>query len=132
MTKTEMRELSRLSSAIKQTMISIAYSNYSNQCDNLPNTVGDDIDTAFTAIEYSFPMFQCISDTVTRRCAKTEIHEALVQTTTWCKFDKNIDPLTYIKSQITAGSVMEDIIDMNGDDEDDEEIELDFDTIKVS
>jgi hypothetical protein len=121
MTKTEMRELNRLTNAIKQTMISIAYTNYNKQKDNLTETIEDDIDTAFNAIEYSFPMFQCITDTVTRRCAKSEIHEAVRQTITWCKFDKRIDPLNYIQNLIDAEGVMEDIIDMNGDEDEDEE-----------
>jgi hypothetical protein len=126
MTKTEMRELNRLTNAITQTMVSIAYTNYYRQKDNEPETVDDDVDTAFTAIEYSFPMFSCITDTVTRRCAKTEIYEALRSATTWCAFDKKIDPLNHIKSSITAESVMDDIINMNGEDDEDS---VDFDTL---
>jgi hypothetical protein len=120
MTKSEMRELNRLTNAIKQTMVSIAYSNFNRQKRERTETVDDDIDTAFTAIQYSFPMFSSITDTVTRRCAKTEIYEALRQTTTWCNFDKRIDSLNYIQNLITAESVMDDIINMNGEDDEDE------------
>ena len=121
MTKSEMREFNRLTNAIKQTMVSIAYSNYQRQKRERPESIEDDVDTAFTAIQYSFPLFSSITDTVTRRCAKTEIYEAVAQTKKWCDFDKRIDPADYIKNLINAESVMEDIIDMNGDDDEDED-----------
>ena len=133
MTKTELREFNRLTNAIKETMVHVAYMNADKIIfDNRECTVDTDIDNAFTGIEFSFPMFSCITDTVTRRCAKTEIFEALEHCKTWKKFDPKYDILGYLQSNITAASVIEDLINMNSeDDEDSEEIELDFDTVKV-
>ena len=122
MTKTEMRELIRLTNAIKQTMVHVAYMNCSKIIfDNRECTVDEDIDNAFTGIEFSFPEYSCITDTVTRNCAKTEIYEAIEHCKTWRKFDPKYDILSYLESNITGASVMEDIINMNSDDEDDED-----------
>lgn len=123
MTKTEMREFNRLTNAIKQTMIHVAYMNCSKIIfDNLECTVEDDIDNAFTGIEFSFPMFSCITDTVTRRCAKSEIYQAIEHCKTWRNFDKKFDILGYLQSSITASEVIDDLISMNSEDED--EIDL--------
>ena len=126
-----MTKFSKLETAIKQTMISICYSNLDNES---PDNIEHDVDVAFTAIEYCFPDIDCITDTVTRRCAKTEIHEVYRQAQELRKADGNYrGVLGMITQSITAESVMEDIISMNTDnDEDSEEIELDFDTVKVS
>lgn len=136
MTKTELREFNRLTNAIKQTMVHVAYMNASKIIfDNRECTVDEDIDNSFTGIEFSFPMFSCITDTVTRRCAKTEILEAIEHCKTWRKFDPKYDILGYLQSNITGQGVIEDLIDMNSEDDEeleDEEIELDFDTVKVS
>ena len=126
-----MTKFSKLESAIKQTMVSICYSNLDSET---PDNIEHDVDVAFTAIEYCFPEIECITDTVTRRCAKTEIHEVYQTAQEMKKVNGNYrGVLEMIEQSITAESVMEDIIDMNtDDDEDSEEIELDFERIKVS
>jgi hypothetical protein len=121
MTKTEMRELNRLTNAIKQTMVYVAYMNCSKVIfDNLEETIDDDIDNAFTGIEFSFPEYSCIGDTVTRNCAKSEIYQALEHCKTWRAFDPKFDISGYLKGSITGESVMEDIINMNGDDDEED------------
>jgi hypothetical protein len=123
MTKTQSAELSRLQYAIKQAMVSICYHNASNMyVDNRTETVDHDIDIAFMAIGCSFPDFHSIQDTVTRRCAKTEIYDILRS----LKTASTRDYLMIIEQQSDIGdTVMEDIINMTDDDSD--EIDLDFD-----
>lgn len=111
MTKTQKREFNKLSGAIKQTMIDITYSNYYRQLDNREETIDNDIDVAFFAIGNCFPEFNSIGDTVTRRCAKTEIYTLLDSL-------KNVDVKDrsdYINNNITAESVLDDIMEMNSD-----------------
>lgn len=123
-----MTDFSKLESAIKQTMISICYMNLDSET---PDNIENDVDVAFTAIQYCFPDVECIEDTVTRRCAKSEIFEVFESAQEMRKVNGNYaGVLEMIEQSITAESVMEDIINMNTDD--DEEIELDFDTVKVS
>jgi hypothetical protein len=122
-----MTKFSKLESVIKQTMVSICYSNLDS---DTPDNIERDVDVSFTAIDYAFPEIQCICDTVTRRCAKSEIYEVLRQAQAMKQINGNYrGVLEMIEQSITAESVMEDIINMNSDD--DEEIELDFDTVKV-
>lgn len=122
-----MFDITKLQSAIKQTMISICYRNLDSET---PDNIENDVDVAFTAIQYSFPEFQCIEDTVTRRCAKSEIYEVFRNAQEMRKVNGNYrGVLELIEQSITAESVMDDIINMNTDDE---EIELDFDTVKIS
>jgi hypothetical protein len=110
-----MTKFSKLESAIKQTMISICYSNLDNKS---PDNIEHDVDVAFTAIDYAFPEIQCICDTVTRNCAKSEIHEVLEQAQAMKQINGNYrGVLEMIEQSITAESVMEDIINMNSDDE---------------
>ena len=127
-----MRDLIRLQTAIQQTMVSIAYMNSSNIFDGRPETIDNDVDVAFGAIANCFPDFTCIEDTVTRRLAKSEIYDTIRPLDNWRKIDPKYNVLAHIKSNITAGSVMEDIINMNSDEVEDEEIDLDFDTVKIS
>lgn len=102
-------EFLRLQNAIKQTMISICYLNLDN-----PDNIENDVDVAFTAIEYSFPEFECISDTVTRNCAKFEIYEVYEAAQQMRKQNGNYKGvLEMIQESITAESVLEDIIQMN-------------------
>lgn len=126
-----MTKFTKLEIAIKQTMIDICYRNLDSES---PDNIENDVDVAFTAIEYCFPEIECITDTVTRRCAKTEIHEVYQTAQEMKRVNGNYrGVLEMIEQSITAESVMEDIINMNtDDDEDSEEIELDFDTIKMS
>jgi hypothetical protein len=113
-----MTKFSKLESAIKQTMIDICYRNLDSESfDNIEN----DVDVAFTAIQYCFPEIECICDTVTRGCAKTEIHEVYRTAQEMKSVNGNYrGVLEMIEQSITAGSVMEDIINMNSDDEESE------------
>ncbi len=107
-----MTNFSKLESVIKQSMISICYRNL--DIDNIEN----DVDMAFTVIQYSFPEFECIEDTVTRRCAKSEIYEIVQQAQEMKKINGNYrGVLEMIEQSITAESVMDDIIEMNTDEE---------------
>lgn len=110
-----MLDTTKLESAIKHTMVSICYRNLDSETvDNIEN----DVDIAFTAIEYSFPEFDCITDTVTRRCAKTEIYQVYRDAQEMRKTNGNYrGVLEMIQESITAESVMEDIINMNTDDQ---------------
>jgi len=102
----------KLENVIKQSMVSICYRNL--DIDNIEN----DVDMAFTVIQYSFPEFECIEDTVTRRCAKSEIYEIVQQAQEMKKVNGNYKGvLEMIEQSITASSVMEDIINMNSEDE---------------
>lgn len=133
MTKTQIRQLKQLTVAVKQIMVSVAYLNADKIIhDNLEDTVDHDIDTAFMSISYCFPDFSTIDDTVTRRCAKTEIYLAIDDCKTMYKSDNKFNILDYLEKSIDAESVIDDVKMMFEDDEDDEEIELDFDTDKVS
>lgn len=110
-----MTKFSKLKSVIKQTMFSICYRNLDSETmDNIEN----DVDIAFTAIQYSFPKIECITDTVTRRCAKTEIYEVYRAAQEMRKVNGNYaGVLEMIEESITAESVMEDIINMNTEEE---------------
>lgn len=112
-----MTDFSKLESAIKNTMVSICYHNLSSET---PDNIENDVDVAFNAIQYSFPEFECIEDTVTRRCAKSEIFEVFRNAQEMRKVNGNYrGVLEMIQESITAESVMEDIMNMNT--EDDEE-----------
>ena len=103
-----MTNFTKLENVIKQSMVSICYRNL--DIDNIEN----DVDMAFTVIQYSFPEFECIEDTVTRRCAKSEIYEIVEQAQEMKKVNGNYKGvLEMIEQSITASSVMEDIINMN-------------------
>lgn len=113
-----MRELNRLTNAIKHTMVSIAYTNFirisrETGVDNVDN----EVDIAFTAIEYSFPDFECITDTTTRNCAKIAINEVIESTISWIKLDSKIEALSFIQQNISIDEVIDDIIEMNGDED---------------
>lgn len=105
-----MLDTTKLESVIKDTMIAICYRNVDNESEDIEN----DVDIAFTVIQLSFPEFQCIEDTVTRRCAKTEIYEVYRAAQEMRKQNGNYrGVLEMIEESITAESVMEDIINMN-------------------
>jgi hypothetical protein len=105
-----MSEFIRLQQAIKSTMISVAYLNYET-----PDNVENDIDVAFTAISHCFSDYSC-DDTVTRRCAKSEIYDLIQQARS--EGVRGGDFLTFVQDNITCESVFDDIIAMH--DEDDE------------
>ena len=119
-----MREFNRLTNAIKQTMVHVAYMNASKIIfDNRECTVDEDIDNSFTGIDYSFPMFDSITDTVTRNCAKSEIYEAIEHCKTWRDFDPKFNILGYIEANVKGQSVIEDLIDMNSEDDEDSSVD---------
>jgi hypothetical protein len=104
-------------------MISIAYHAYMRSSYDEDYTlekryrkVGDDVDTAFSAIDNCFEDFGSITDTMCRDFAKSEIYTAIVQ----CELAKQQDPKfnchSFFDEAITCESVFEDILDMNSDD----------------
>lgn len=112
-----MLDTTKLESVIKDTMIAICYRNIDNESEDIEN----DVDIAFTVIQLSFPEFECIEDTVTRRCAKSEIYQVYREAQEMRQKNGNYaGVLEMIEESITAESVMDDIIHMNT--EDDEEL----------
>jgi hypothetical protein len=113
MNKVQKRAMPRLTAAIKHTMVSICYNNLDS---DTPDNIENDVDVAFTAIQYCFPEFDCIIDTVTRRYAKIEIHDVLTAAQEMRKVNGNYRGVPkMIEQSITAESVMDELIDMNDD-----------------
>jgi hypothetical protein len=103
----------RLQKAIKSTMISIAiHASYFEDAD-----IERDVDVAFDVLSECFEDIDCICDTVTRRCAKSEIHSVLRDVKQHKSQNDKFDAFQYIEDNIDCESVYEDIIDMNSDDE---------------
>jgi hypothetical protein len=116
----------RLHKAVVATMIDIAYSNASaldyKTIEQVSQSIEDDVDAAFTTIDCfieAFDMpFECgVCDTVTRRCAKSEIHSIVRDCIAKNSEDSKFDVYDYVKSKITAEEVFEDFIHMNTDDD---------------
>lgn len=100
----------RLQGAVKSTMIDVACLNYET-----PDQVDFAIDTAFFAIGNCFPQFDCISDTVTRRCAKTEIYTLFDEAKLLNM--RGGDFFRFVEENITCESVFDDLVAMHDDDE---------------
>jgi hypothetical protein len=66
-----------------------------------------------------------LSDTVTRRCAKSEIYSVLDQVVAFRAANPGV-AFYHLFDNLTAESVMEDIVSMNEDDEEDAEYIEDF------
>lgn len=115
----------RLHKAVVATMIDIAYSNASaldyKTIEQVSQSIEDDVDAAFATIDCfieAFDMpFECgMTDTVTRRCAKSEIHSIIEECKILNTVDSKFDVYDYVKTHITAEEVFEDFIHMNTDD----------------
>ncbi len=118
----------RLHKAVVATMINIAYSSvgdfvyFNKTLEQIADKIEDDVDTAFSTIDNiidAFDMpFECgMTDTVTRRCAKSEIHSIVRDCVMQNIADAKFDVYDYVKSKITAEEVFEDFIHMNTDDD---------------
>jgi hypothetical protein len=118
----------RLHKAVISTMTSIAISNASKLCffektdQEVADSIEDDVDASFGAIDnfmeaFELP-FDCgFTDTVTRRCAKSEIHTLVRDCVAKRKLDNKFDLFKYIEQNITGQEVFEDFIHMNTDDD---------------
>ncbi len=130
MTRTEIEnsvEFIRLQKAIKATMISIAYHAFMRKSydkdfneDKRYHKICEDVNTAFSAIANCFEDFQCITDTMCRDFAKSEIINTISQLDKLTEENPNFDEIEYLEKTITAEEVLEDILDMNSEEETDE------------
>ena len=106
----------RVESVVRDVMRHIARINLTEFTKGNHECIENDVDAAFTALSYAMPEISSIDDTVTRRCAKTEIYGVLEQVVEFRAANPK-DSGYHLFDQIHAESVMEDIIAMNEDDE---------------
>lgn len=116
-------DFDRVESVILSVMRSIASLNVTSYTEGNVDKVEDDVDASFFALDYAMPEVSCLSDTVTRRCAKTEIYEVLDMVVKFRAENPGVAFYHIFDEHLTAESVMEDIIAMNEDDEDDDAID---------
>jgi hypothetical protein len=112
-------DFDNVQTVIRQVMRSIASLNVSSYTAGNSDKVEDDVDASFFALDYAMPEVSCLSDTVTRRCAKSEIYSVLDQVVAFRAANPGV-AFYHLFDSITAESVMEDIMDMNEDDDDDD------------
>ena len=114
-------DFDRVEYVILSVMRSIASLNVSSYTQGNVDKVEDDVDASFFALDYAFPEVSCLSDTVTRRCAKSEIYSVLDIVVKF-RAENPGEPFYHLFDEhLSAESVMEDIMDMNEDDENDDE-----------
>ena len=113
-------DFDRVENVIRDVMRSIASLNVSSYTEGNSDKVEDDVDASFFALDYAFPEVSCLSDTVTRRCAKSEIYSVLDEVVKFRAENPGV-AFYHLFDRITAESVMEDIMDMNEDNENDDE-----------
>ena len=101
----------RLQKAIKSTLTSIAV--HAVYFEN--SNVERDIDVAFSTLSECFENITCICDTVTRRCAKSEVHSVIADCKELKSQNVKFDVFQYIEDHLDCESVYEDIIEMNTD-----------------
>jgi hypothetical protein len=111
-------DFDRVESVVLNVMRSIAQLNVSSYTEGNVDKVEDDVDASFFALDYAMPEVSCLSDTVTRRCAKSEIYSVLDQVVAFRAKNPGV-AFYHLFDNLTAESVMEDIIAMNEDDDDD-------------
>jgi hypothetical protein len=111
-------DFDRVESVVLNVMRSIAQLNVSSYTEGNVDKVEDDVDASFFALDYAMPEVDCLSDTVTRRCAKSEIYSVLDQVVAFRAKNPGV-AFYHLFDNLTAESVMEDIIAMNEDDDDD-------------
>lgn len=108
---------------IKEVMRCIAMCSVDRYTNGDTDYVETAVDNAFMALSYSLTDVDCVDDTVTRRCAKTEIYETLELVKSFRADNPGVPFYHIFDEHLTAESVMEDIINMNEDDDDLEEAE---------
>ena len=108
-------DFNRIETVVCQVMRSVAQLNLSSYTEDNGIKVDNDVDASFFALDYAFPEV-CFSDTVTRRCAKTEIFDVLDQITKFRANNPNT-PYYHLFDNITAEAVMDDIREMCEDEE---------------
>jgi hypothetical protein len=131
-------EFKKLQEVVTETCTSIAFHTYAqSDCtyvdckevkrteeerrDFISDSVENDVDVAFRAIELCFDNISCLTDTVTRRCAKSAIYDVIDEVIT---NNIKVGPsLEYIREHIDLESVWEDLLHMNTCEEDEYEYE---------
>ena len=115
----------QLQKIIKSTMITIASSLYDRTTyvadfkdEKLADQIDNDVDVAFSVISDMFENITCICDTVTRRCAKSEINSLVRKCIKLRLENDKFDAFKYIEDHTLCESVYEDIIAMNTDNDD--------------
>ncbi len=116
-------DFDRIQSVIRDTMVSIAHLNVTEFTEGNYDRVENDVDASFFALAYAFPEVNCLGDTVTRRCAKSEIYGVLEQVVAFRAANPGV-PFYHLFNTITAESVMEDIIEMVEEDDDYEDEDI--------
>jgi hypothetical protein len=111
-------DFDRIQSVIRDTMRSIAQLNVTEFTEGNYDRVENDVDASFFALGYAFPEVDCLGDTVTRRCAKSEIFTTLEQVVAFRAANPGV-AFYHLFDDITAESVMEDIMDMCEEDDED-------------
>ena len=102
---------------VKEVMRCIAMCSVDRYTKGDTDYVENSVDSAFMALSFSLPGDICIDDTVTRRCAKTEIYETLELVKSFRADNPGVPFHHIFDENLTAESVMEDIINMNEDDD---------------
>jgi hypothetical protein len=111
-------DFDRVEVIVKEVMNCIAMCSVDRYTKGDTDYVEDSVDSAFMALSYALPDVVCVDDTVTRRCAKSEIYSVLDQVVAFRAANPGV-PFYHLFDSITAESVMDDIIAMNEDDDDD-------------
>ena len=110
-------DFNRVESVVRNVMRCVASLNVSSYTDGDVDKVSDDVDASFFALGYAMPELECISDTVTRRCAKDEIYEVLDMVVKFRAENPGVCFYHIFDEHLTAESVMEDIIAMHEEEE---------------
>ena len=111
-------DFDRIENVIRDVMRSVAQLNVSSYTEGNSDKVEVDVDASFFALDYAFPEV-CFSDTVTRRCAKTEIYGVLDEVVKFRAENPGV-AFYHLFDRITGEEAMEDIRDLCEDDENDD------------
>lgn len=110
-------DFDRVEGIVKEVMRSIAMCSVDRFTDGDTDYIETSVDNAFMALSYALPDVVCIDDTVTRRCAKSEIYETLELVKEFRADNPGVPFYHIFDENLTAESVMEDIINMHEDDD---------------
>lgn len=110
-------DFDRIQSVVSNVMESIAMCNIDRYLAGDTDAVEHAIDNAFMALSYALPEVSSIDDTVTRRCAKTEIHSVFEEIAKFVSAYPNTS-YRHLFDNLDVEAVMDDIRAMNDEDDD--------------
>ena len=116
-------DFDRVEQIVTDVMRNIAFCSVREYTDGNEDVVENAVDNAFMALSYALPDVNCIDDTVTRRCAKSAIYEALDVVVKFRADNPGVAFHQLLNDNLDVEAVMEDIINMHSSDEDDYELE---------